>query len=400
VHDDNTRFEGVEADNIRATHQSPEEPATERRALGWLAISAFAAVLWLARPFASALLLGALMAFTLEPLYDYIVRRTGKPFLASLTTVLVSAAMVGVAVVGFVSLFVTRVVEFTSMVREQLKAEGPLRTWVDTASGWLAHLGISTTSVTSRLEAGAGMIASRFGEIARVFASGTFGALLGLFFALLAMHLVLQHWPRMVDAMIRASPLHSGHSKALLAEFQRVGRITVFGTVMTGLSQGFLAAVGFWIGGVPQPIFFGIATALASLIPAVGTMLVWIPAGLYLFAIGHPGHGILELTWGALLVVGFSDYVVRPRLVGDESTIALLVFIALFGGVEAFGLSGLILGPVLMSLAVAVLRIYVDDRHHPGGETVGRRNADSGASTSQSPHAAPPLEPNAVTDHE
>jgi predicted PurR-regulated permease PerM len=67
---------------------------------------------------------------------------------------------------------------------------------------------------------------------------------------------------------------------------------------------------------------------------------------------------IVELVWGALMVVGFSDYVIRPRLVGGEAMPALLLFIALFGGLEVLGLSGLIVGPVLMSLAVGVLRLY------------------------------------------
>jgi len=113
---------------------------------------------------------------------------------------------------------------------------------------------------------------------------------------------------------------------------------------------------------VPEPLFFGIATALASLIPGVGTLLVWVPAGLYLFAIGHPAKAIIELVWGALLVVGLSDYLIRPRLVGDEAMPALMVFIALFGGLKALGLPGLIVGPVVMALAVAVLRLYAGEQ--------------------------------------
>jgi len=336
-------------------------PVTERQALGWLAVAALVAIVWLAWPFASALLLGVLMAFTLDPLYQWLARRMRKPFLASLTTVLISAVLLAGGAASFVSLFITRVVGFAVSVREELHAGGQLRTWVDAAGGWLTHFGISTSSITSRLEAGAGEIASHFADLARLFASGTFEVLLGLFFALLAMHLVLLHWPNMVAAMVKVSPLRPEHSKALLSEFRRVGRVTVFGTVMTGLAQGLLATIGFWISGVPSPIFFGIATALASLIPAVGTMLVWIPAGLYMLAIGQPGHAILELTWGALMVIGLSDYVIRPRLVGDEESVTLLMFVALFGGVEAFGLSGLILGPVIMALAVAVLRLYAMD---------------------------------------
>ena len=92
--------------------------------------------------------------------------------------------------------------------------------------------------------------------------------------------------------------------------------------------------------------------------PAVGTLLVWVPAGLYLIATGHPTMGVVLLAWGALVIVGVSDYVIRPRLVGDETMPALLVFLALFGGVEVLGLRGLIIGPVVMALAVAVLRLY------------------------------------------
>ena len=189
-------------------------------------------------------------------------------------------------------------------------------------------------------------------------ASSTFIALLGLFFALLAMHAVLRHWPRIVSALVVVSPLRHEYTRLLLDEFRRVGRLTLLGTVLTGLAQGALATIGFWITGVPQAIFFGAATALASLVPAVGTLLVWVPAGLYLFASGHPAKAIIELVWGALIVVGFSDYVIRPRLVGDEAMPALLTFIALFGGLEVLGLAGLIVGPVIMGLAVVVLRLY------------------------------------------
>jgi predicted PurR-regulated permease PerM len=189
-------------------------------------------------------------------------------------------------------------------------------------------------------------------------ASGTFITLLGLLFALLAMHAVLRHWPRMVSALVVVSPLRHEYTRLLIDEFQRIGRMTLLGTVLTGLAQGTLATIGFWITGVPQAIFFGSATAIASLVPAVGTLLVWVPAGLYLFAIGHPAQAIIELAWGALIVVGFSDYVIRPRLVGDEAMPALLTFVALFGGLEVVGLAGLIVGPVVMGLAVTVLRLY------------------------------------------
>jgi predicted PurR-regulated permease PerM len=269
-----------------------------------------------------------------------------------------TAILIGALLAGFVSLFVTRAIAFANDVREALGPGGVLTAQVDTVSGWLGRFGISAASITSRLAAAAEGIASRLGAIAGSLASGTFGVLLGLLFALLTMHVVLRHWQRMVSAVAAVVPLDPKDTRALLGEFRRVGRLTLLGTVVTGVAQGVLAGLGFWITGVPQATFFGIATALASLVPAVGTLLVWIPAGLFLFATGHPGRAISELIWGALIVVGFSDYVIRPHLVGGDTMPVLLVFIALFGGLEVFGLTGLIVGPLVVSLAVAVLRLY------------------------------------------
>jgi predicted PurR-regulated permease PerM len=335
--------------------------ASHRRALGWLAIAATIAVLWLAKPFLAALILGTLLGFMLEPVYEWLIGRGLRSSIASLLTVLLSAAILFASVAIFVSLFVTRAVQFSSMLRDQLRAGGTLNTRLEALSGWLGHFGISTGNVSDQLQSGAGEIASNLAGIAGKFASGTFELLLSLLFAMLAMHLILCNWTRIVKSLVELAPLPARYTEEVLEEFRRVGRMTMFGTVITGLAQGVLAALGYWISGVPQPIFFGMATALASLIPAVGTMLVWVPAGIYLFADAHFGRGVVELVWGALIVVGLSDYVIRPRLVGGSELPALLAFVALFGGVKAFGLPGLIMGPVLMSVSIAVLRLYAHE---------------------------------------
>jgi predicted PurR-regulated permease PerM len=315
-------------------------------------------IAWLAHPFATGLLLGALMGFTLQPVHTRLARWSGRPTLASVATVVAAGLAIVGSVVAFVSVFVTQAVAFTAAVREGLKPGGALAAWVSTLTGWLALIGISPDAIVERLRAAAGDIASGSAAVAGTVASVTVGSLLGLFFALLTMHVVLRHWARIIATVAEVSPLRREDTRALLEEFRTVGRITLSGTVVTGVTQGALATIGFWVTGVPQPLFLGIATAIASLVPAVGTLLVWVPAGLYLLAVGSLGAGVVELAWGALVVVGFSDYVIRPRLVGDEGMPAILTFLALFGGLEVLGLPGLIAGPVLMALAVAVLRLY------------------------------------------
>jgi predicted PurR-regulated permease PerM len=192
---------------------------------------------------------------------------------------------------------------------------------------------------------------------------------------MLTMYSAFRHWPLISSRAQNVLPLRPEYTRSLLEEFRRIGRSTLLGTIVAGLAQGVLATVGYAIAGVPEPVFFGAMTAVASLVPAVGTLIVWVPAGVILMATGHVARGVLELAWGALAVVGVADYLIRPRLVGGEDgTPALVTFAALFGGVEVWGLKGLIMGPVVMLVAVAVLRIYVREEQ--------ARRSDLGAGSS------------------
>jgi predicted PurR-regulated permease PerM len=342
-----------------------ERSVSERyTALGWLAVAAILIVVWLARPFVMGMLLGALLAFTLEPLYQRELRLCGRPMLLAITMVIATGILVLAGAAGFLTLFVTRLAAFANDLRQALSPGGALAVTLEGVSQWLSRHGLSISSLISRLQDGAGEIASRSAVIAAQVASSTFSALLGLFFALLTMYLVLRYWPRMVAAAAAVSPFAPAHTREVLAEFKRAGRETLIGTVVTGLAQGVFAGIGYWISGVPQPAFFGAATAVASLLPGIGTLLVWVPVGIFLVATGHPGKATLELIWCALTVVGLSDYIIKPKLVSDENTPTILVYIALFGGVEVLGLAGLLMGPILMALAVAALRLYAREKQH------------------------------------
>ena len=152
---------------------------TQQRALGWLAVGAVLAIAWLASPVAVGILLGALLAFTLEPVYDMLVSRTRRPLAASLVTVMATAAVIVGLLGEFVSVFITRAIVFTNIVREELSPDGALTAQFDAVSGWLGRFGISAASITARLAAAAEGIASRLGGMAGSLASGTFGVLLG-----------------------------------------------------------------------------------------------------------------------------------------------------------------------------------------------------------------------------
>lgn len=335
---------------------------SERTALSVFAVVALAAIVWIARPIGSGILLGTLLAFSLQPFYERQVARTGRPALTALGCVIVSMIGLLATLGGLSSLFITRGAVMAQALIISLAPGGMLRDLAQKVSARLGRLQFKPDEITAKLHDAVADLASQAAAIATAIATTTFDILLALFFAMMTLAFILRHWATIALHAEDMLPLRPRYTRALLEEFQRVGRTTLLGTVLTGLAQGALAAVGYWITGVPEPAFFGAATAVASLVPGVGTLLVWVPAGLFLIGAGHPAMGILELVWAGLVVVGVSDYVIRPRLVGGHGTMpALLTFTALFGGVEVFGLVGLILGPLIVSVSFAVLRIFAQD---------------------------------------
>ncbi|APR85726.1 putative membrane protein [Minicystis rosea] len=349
---------------------APAEPARERRALGVLAIVAIAAMAWITQPVGIGILVGMLNAFMMQPFYERLRSRGRRAAVAAAIAVGLSTLVIVAVLAGLSSLLVGRGIVLAEALIAALSPGAPARELV---MGWarrLEPLGLRADDLPARLRDAAADLAGRAASLAANVASASFGALLGLFFLLMTTYYVLRHWTSLARRAEDMLPLHPRHTRALLDELRNVGQRTLLGTVLTGIAQGLLAAVGFLITGVPEAAFLGAATAAASLIPAVGTLLVWVPAGVYLILTHHIGMGILELAWGALVVVGVSDYVIRPRLVGRGGSMpGLFMFAALFGGVETFGLIGLLIGPVVMALSISTLRIYAAEmKGHAEGE--------------------------------
>ena len=332
---------------------------TEWRALGVCAAAAAFAIVWIARPVGVGILLGAFLAFSLQPFFERVAAWSRRPRLTALGCVVVSTVGLAGVVVGLSSLFIARGAVLASALMALLAPGGAARDLVERLSAQAGPFRIEPEEISARLHAAAAELAARAAGIAATVASTTFGVLLALFFAMMTLSFILLRWTAIAVAAERVLPLPPHYTRALLVELRRIGRATLLGTVITGLAQGVLAALGFWFTGVPEPAFFGAATAVASLVPVVGTLIVWVPVGIVLLVTGHVARGVLALCWGGLVVVGVSDYVIRPRLVeGGSEMPSLLTFTALFGGLELFGLVGLLIGPVIVSLSYAILRIY------------------------------------------
>ncbi len=152
-------------------------------------------------------------------------------------------------------------------------------------------------------------------------------------------------------------PLSSDQTGKLFADISKTMTAILYGGLAVAAVQGTLTGVALGILGVSAPILWALVTALASLVPVLGSALVWGPVAILLFISGHWIKAIILLAWGAG-VVGQVDAIVRPYVIGAHVKVhTLLVFFSLLGGVKAFGIVGVFIGPVVLSVTMAILDI-------------------------------------------
>jgi predicted PurR-regulated permease PerM len=140
---------------------------------------------------------------------------------------------------------------------------------------------------------------------------------------------------------------------------------TALGRLVIGLIQGLLAGLAFWVFGVPNTMLWMAVTVIASILPAVGASIVWVPIALYLGLTGHWGKAALLTAWGTFVVSSIDNFL-YPVLVGsklNQHTVSILL--AILGGVVIFGFSGVILGPLAFTIAATLLDIWRSRNNNP-----------------------------------
>ncbi|GLK46866.1 MULTISPECIES: AI-2E family transporter [Novosphingobium] len=163
--------------------------------------------------------------------------------------------------------------------------------------------------------------------------------------------------------MVRTSmPLHADTRDSLIQNFLLVVRATMRGTVVVAVVQGLLGGLLFSVLGIEGAVIWGVLMGFFSLLPAVGTGIIWVPAAIYLFASGNTVHGGIVVFCG-VFIIGMVDNVLRPILVGRDTRLPdFVVLIATLSGLELFGLNGFIIGPVIAALFIAVWNQHRDRR--------------------------------------
>ncbi len=185
-----------------------------------------------------------------------------------------------------------------------------------------------------------------------------FAFLLDLVIMLLSLGIFYIKGEFLLEQALSLLPLREQKKLLLFRRVDQVMKAVVHGILLTWATQGVLGGLGFWATGLPSPVVFGVLTAFSAIIPVVGTTLVWLPGALYLILAGKTAYGIGLLLWGAI-VVSRIDGILLPLLIGGKVEIPLsLILVGVVGGLFAFGLMGLVTGPLLLAVTLFFLELY------------------------------------------
>jgi predicted PurR-regulated permease PerM len=203
-------------------------------------------------------------------------------------------------------------------------------------------------------------LAGQAGELSARIASNVFQFVFDLTVMILALFYLFRDGPAFVHFLRDISPLGDEHQERMISEVNELIAVTISSGLAVAAIQGLLGGLLFWALGIHAPVLWGVTMALLAFLPVIGPWLVWGPAGLGLILSGSTGRGITLLVLGFVLVSGV-DNVLRPIMISGRSQLhGLMVFISVLGGIGAFGLLGVVLGPLIVATAVGLVKGYRD----------------------------------------
>ncbi len=307
--------------------------------------------------FLSYILFGLFLAYLTHPLYRRLLRGVKNGPTAAMLMLLAMVVVVLVPL-GFL---VARLVEEIQAVVAKLGPADP-QAILDTLSLRINEFfGLPPPEPGTR----SGLVNDIYDSLqdnltlfARELPSHIAEGIIGVFVLIYVLYYSYTDGERVLAALRETLPMQPGHRDILFREVGHVIRGVMYGTILMSLVQAVLAGIGFAIFGVSNVVFWAVITFILALLPIVGAPMVWVPWGLYLIYIGENFRGVGLLLYSAILVNGI-EHIIRPKLIGTVADIhPVIVLLGVLGGLVVFGFIGFILGPLVLSVFVTLLKLY------------------------------------------
>jgi predicted PurR-regulated permease PerM len=313
-------------------------------------------------PFLEPLAWSAVLAIFFYPVHAQILRRMRPNPAALLSTLGVTLLLIVPALVVLV--YTTRqAIDATARLESVLM--DPDKALQSHAVDWIRHQlprAWQGADFSQPLRQGAERIAAFLASRLGALVKNLFAFFLDLFILIFALFFMFRDGDEIVRGVSHLAPFDESIQEDMLRE----SRDLIFASVAVALViaglQGVLGGIAFEIGGISAAVFWGVLIAFFSLVPVVGSALIWVPAALFLGFSGHWGKGLtVVVICGG--VAGVADNIVRPLLLRNRTHLnELLLFLGVLGGLEVFGLLGLVIGPAIVAAAMGVFRVYMEHR--------------------------------------
>lgn len=313
------------------------------------------------KPFVGVLLWAAVLTMSFEPVHRRILAKTKSPNLSAFLSCLIVILALGVpsalltwAIIHELAPALSNLqTGMTDLLSPTSPITGPVISWL----GEHVDLDKVRAQVTEQLGGVGTALASRTIGIV----GGVLGTVVQALFVVFVMYYLFRDGKQVRAALSSAIPLRHRQTYAIFIRTREVVSASVYGVLVISVIQGALGGLAFWVLGLPAAVLWSVAMMFLSLIPMTGAFVVWVPAAIYLLVVGSWVKAILLTLWG-VVVIGLADNFLRPKLVGERAKLhELFIFFAVLGGLQVFGLLGIILGPVVLAIALALFDAF----NHP-----------------------------------
>ena len=328
---------------------------------------------WLmVQPFTNVILWATVLAVVFYPMHRRIRTRVRNPSGAAIvSTVLV------VVLILLPATFIT-----VAVVRELAGAADSLQAGVQRLSnastlpgvGWIVervrgYVAIDAAAAQKFISERLATLGGALAASTLLVVGGAVGAVVQMVIVVFTLFYMFRDGDRIRRAVYDLLPLERIQMQDIGARTRDVIAATIYGVLVISAIQGTLGTIIFWILGLPSPLLWGVVMFFLSMIPMAGAFLVWVPAAIYLALTGAYVKAVVLVVWG-ILVIGSIDNFLSPRLVGRRARLhELLIFFAVLGGLQVFGVLGVVLGPVVVAITLALIEM-LRQAHRPPSETL------------------------------
>lgn len=347
--------------------------AIESRNIRWWVLLLVTGVLlylcWrMIQPFLSVILWATVLVILFHPVHRRLNHRIKQPSLAAVVScalviliILVPVALITLAVINELSNAVQTVQQGVNYLLDPSSPRtGPILNFLGRYID-INHLR-SEEFLVERLRGVSGQLAGR----TLGFIGGLVGAIVQTFFVIFTMFYFFRDGDNISRTVRDSLPLDREQADSIMIRTREVIDASVYGVITIAIIQGTLGGLAFWALGLPSAIIWGVAMTFLSMVPMMGAFLVWVPAAIYLALTGHYVKALLLVAWGTL-VIGMIDNFLRPKLVGSRTRLhELLIFFSVLGGLNVFGVLGVVLGPVVLAITLSLIEVYRAAGGSPG----------------------------------